>query len=144
MIDKSRKYWYGDCANDIDEFLREYTEISDLEIKPVTCHSCNSNTLIMRIDSDEEAIQIQCPKCGEKKILLDCQDIWDEVKPKLRRCVVCKISKKHNIKVGFVRRENGDVKWVYIGSRCTNCGVLASYLDWHINYGPTCEMEKNI
>ena len=55
-----------------------------------------------------------------------------------------KISKEHNVKVGFVRRENGSAKWVYIGSRCTNCGVLASYLDWKINYEPTDEMESNI
>ena len=144
MIDKSRKYWYGNCADDIDEFLKEYTEEADIDIKPVVCNSCGSEALIMRIDSNEEAIQIKCPKCGEKKILLDCQDIWEEAKPRLRKCVVCKTSKEHNVKVGFIRRENGDVEWVYIGSRCTNCGVLASYLDWHINYCPTDEMERNI
>lgn len=144
MIDKSRKYWYGTCADDIDEYLREYTEDADIDIKSVICNSCGSEELIMFIDSKEQAIQVKCPKCGEKKILLDCGEIWDEAKPRLRRCAVCKISKKHNVKVGFVRRENGDVAWVYIGSRCTRCGVLASYLDWHINYGPTDEMEKNI
>ena len=88
--------------------------------------------------------EIKCPKCGEKKILLDCQEIWSEAKPKLRKCAVCKLSKSHNVRVGFERRENGEVKWVYIGSRCTKCGVLASYLDWQINYSPTDEMEKNI
>ena len=144
MIDKSRKYWHGDCADDIDEYLREYTEIPDIDIKPVICHSCGSDALELHIDYDEEAIQVKCPKCGEKKILLDCQEIWENAKPKLRRCAVCKISKKHNVRVGFVRRETGEVKWVYIGSRCTKCGVLASYLDWQINYGPTDEMERNI
>ncbi len=144
MIDKSRYYWYGDCADDIDEFLREYTEVPDIDIKPVTCHSCGSEAFSMRIDSNEDAIQIKCPTCGAKKILLDCQEIWADAKPRLRKCVECKTSKEHNVKVGFLRRENGDVNWVYIGSRCTNCGVLASYLDWPIRYGPTDEMEKNI
>ena len=40
MIDKSRKYWYGNCADDIDEFLKEYTEEADIDIKPVVCNSC--------------------------------------------------------------------------------------------------------
>ena len=60
------------------------------------------------------------------------------------RVYLDKISKEHNVKVGFVRRENGSVKWVYIGSRCANCGVLASYLDWKVSYEPTEEMEGNI
>ena len=144
MIDKSKKYWYGDQANDIDEFLREYTEVPDLEIKSVICRACGSEALILRIDSTQEVIQVQCPRCGEKKILLDCEEVWEEAKPRLRKCVVCKTEKEHNVKVGFVRRENGDAEWVYIGSRCTSCGVLASYLDWRIPYSPTDEMEQNI
>lgn len=144
MVDKSRKYWYGDCADDIDEFLKEYTEVPNIDIKSVICRSCGSEVLLLRIDSNEEAIQVKCPKCGEKKILLDCEEIWEDANPRLRKCVVCKTSKEHNVKIGFVRRENGDAKWVYIGSRCTDCGVLASYLDWQINYGPTDEMERNI
>ena len=71
MIDKSRKYWYGNCADDIDEFLKEYTEEADIDIKPVVCNSCGSEALIMRIDSNEEAIKIKCPTCAEKKIFLD-------------------------------------------------------------------------
>ncbi|MBE6698824.1 MAG: hypothetical protein E7584_01070 [Ruminococcaceae bacterium] len=144
MVDKSRKYWYGDCADDIDEFLKEYIEIPDIDIKSVICRSCGSEALLLRIDSNEGAIQVKCPKCGEKKILLDCEEIWEDANPRLRKCAVCKMSKEHNVKVGFIRRENGDAKWVYIGSRCTGCGVLASYLDWRIDYGPTDEMEKNI
>ena len=84
MIDKSKKYWTGDCAADIDEWLR------------------------------------------------------------LRKCPVCKSCKEYNLRVGFARRENGSVKWVYIGNRCTGCGTLGSYLDWKINYEPTDEMERNI
>ena len=144
MIDKSRKYWYGDRADDIDEFLKEYTEVSDIDIKPVACHSCGSAVLSMRIDSNEEAIQVKCPSCGAKKIILDCEEVWEDASPRLRKCAVCKISKEHNVKVGFIRRENGSAKWVYIGSCCTNCGVLASYLDWKISYEPTDEIEKNI
>ncbi len=144
MIDKTKTYWHGDCADDIDEYLKEYTEALDIDIKSVICHSCGCETLVLHIDFDEEAIQVKCPKCGEKKILLDCQEVWEDAKPRLLKCPICKTSKEHNLKVGFIRRKNGNVKWVYIGTRCTNCGVLASCLDWKISYEPTDEMEKNI
>ena len=144
MIDKSREYWHGDCANDIDEYLKEYTEVPNIDIKPVVCHTCGSDVLALRIDYNEAAIQVKCPTCGAKKIILDCEEVWEDARPRLCKCPECKTSKEHNVKVGFIRRENGSVKWVYIGNRCTNCGLLGSVLDWKISYEPTDEMERNI
>lgn len=144
MIDKSEKYWYGDNADDINEYLKEYSECSSIDIKPVVCRSCGNDALELRVDYNEDAIQVKCSKCGYKKILLDCEEVWQEAKPRLRKCSVCKNSREYNIRVGFIRRENGSVKWVYIGNRCKNCGVLGSYLNWKINYEPTDEMENNI
>lgn len=85
-----------------------------------------------------------CTSCGTKKILLDCDDVWEDAKPRLRKCRICKTCKSYHVRVGFIRRENGSVKWVYIGNRCTNCGTLGSFLDWKIDYEPTDEMEQNI
>jgi len=42
------------------------------------------------------------------------------------------------------RRANGQVRWVWLGSRCTCCHTLGSAFDWKIDYEPTDEMEKNI
>ena len=144
MIDKSKKYWTGDSAKDISEWLRLYTGDDSLDVKSVICHTCGGDSFELRVDQNESAIQVKCTACGTKKILLDCGDIWADAKPRLRKCSVCKTSKSYNVKVGFVRRENGCVKWVYIGNRCTECGTLGSYLDWKIDYEPTDEMEQNI
>ena len=144
MIDRSKKYWTGDTADDITEWLRLYTEEEHMDVKPVICHACGCDSFEMRIDEDEEAIQVKCVSCGEKKILLDCADIWEDAEPRLIKCTVCKTCQSHNVRVGFLRRENGSVKWVYIGSRCTGCGTLASFVDWKISYEPTDEMERNI
>lgn len=143
VIDKSRHYWYGDSPDDIDEYLREYSECPSIEVKPVICNNCGNDALHLRVDQNEDAIQVKCPKCGYKKILLDCEEIWQDAMPRLRKCHDCK-TKEYNIRVGFIRRENGSVKWVYIGNRCTNCGLLGSYLDWKISYEPTDKMEINI
>ena len=144
MIDRSKKYWTGDSAEDISEWLHLYAEEDILDVKPVMCHACGGDSFELRVDQNDGAIQVICTACGTKKILLDCGDIWADAKPKSKKCSVCKTSKSFNVRVGFVRRENGSVKWVYIGNRCTECGTLGSYLDWKIDYEPTDEMEQNI
>ena len=73
--------------------------------------------------------------------MLDSADIWEECKPKLGKCPICK-GKNYNIRVGFLRRSTGEVRQVFIGNRCIECGTLGSYVDWDINYAPTDEMEK--
>ncbi len=115
-----------------------------MDVKPVICHTCGGKSFELRVDRNEGAIQVKCTACGTKKILLDCDEIWEDASPRLRKCCVCKTSRAFNVRVGFVRRESGSVKWVYIGNRCTNCGTLGSYVDWSVDYEPTDEMEQNI
>ena len=144
MIDRTPKYWTGDQPDDIAEWLREYTENPELEVKPVVCRCCGrDDAFSLRVDAEEGAMQVTCTACKTKKRLLDSDEIWADCSPRSVRCRVCK-ERTNNVQVGFERREDGDVKWVYIGNRCTNCGTLGSYADWSIDYGPTDEMEKNI
>ncbi len=144
MVDKSGKYWYGSEAGDVDTFLREYAEDAHLDCRAVRCGNCGGEALKMRMDRVEGAIQVVCMDCGTKKILLDCGEIWEDANPRLRKCAACKTGVLHNVRVGFSRRADGNAQWVYIGSRCIGCGVLASYLDWEIDYAPTGEMENNL
>ena len=145
MIDTTKEdYWTGDTAEDISEYLRLYSENENIDVKSVVCHSCGNDSFELKVDPNEDAIQVKCTKCATKKILLDCEDVWEDAKPKLKKCPICKKSKSYNVKVGFTRRENGSVKWIYIGNRCTNCGTLGSYLDWKVDYEPTEKMERNI
>lgn len=42
MIDTSKKYWTGDSADDISEYLCLYSEDDELDVKPVICHICGN------------------------------------------------------------------------------------------------------
>ena len=142
MIDKTKEFWTGDRPEDIDEWLREYTELDDLTVKPVLCRSCGSNVFQQRVDEDEGAIQVICAACKAKKILLDGEDVWEDCRPRIVKCI-CK-GKDFNIRIGLDHRDDGDIRWVYAGSRCVACGTLGSYVDWNIDYGPTDAVEQNI
>ncbi|MBQ8407659.1 MAG: hypothetical protein IJY39_02205 [Clostridia bacterium] len=142
MIDRSKEeYWTGNSAGDIHEYLCEYSEQEDIEVKAVECQICKGDVFTLKVDQDEGAIEVTCVKCKAKKLLLDSSEIWEECNPKTGSCPICK-GKSYNIGVGFLRRSTGDVKHVFIGNRCIGCGALGSYVDWDINYGPTDEMEK--
>ena len=144
MLDKSKEFWTGTSAEDINEWLCEYTEDNSIDVKPVICHSCGKDVFELMVDEYEGFIQVKCTECGTEKILLDCEEILEDAEPSLGTCSICKSSKSYNVRVGFIRRESGSVKWVYIGNRCTKCGTLGSYLDWKVDYEPTDEMESNI
>ena len=143
MIDTTKEYWTGSEPSDIIEYLRAYSEDNALDVKPVQCRACGCKELRMVGDRDEGALQVVCTSCDAKKLLLDSAEYWKEVSHRTLKCPICK-NKEHDIFVGFSRRDNGHVKWVYIGHRCTHCHVLGSAFDWEINYEPTNDMEKNI
>jgi hypothetical protein len=45
-----------------------------------------------------------------------------------------------NVAVGFALRDDGDVRWVYVGLRCTKDGILGVYADWKIDFSPTVHL----
>ncbi|MBQ8599029.1 MAG: hypothetical protein IJ411_02815 [Oscillospiraceae bacterium] len=140
MIDKTKKYWSGDCAADIDDYLRAYTELPELDVRPVTC-SCGSDAFTILVDQEEGAVLLKCTHCAEEQFLLDSAEYWPSCQPKAGICRLCK-GGEYNVRVGLVRREDGSIQWVYVGNRCTKCGALGSYVDWGIDYESSDEMEE--
>jgi hypothetical protein len=138
-----KNHWYGENVDDLTEYLIEYTDGDVKKCVAVKCPHCASDRFSARFDGDEGAIEAKCVSCGEARLLLDSADYWDECDPEEAVCPTCS-AKEYNLAVGFVYRDNGDVKWVYVGCRCVECGVLGSFLDWKINYAPTEELEKNV
>lgn len=45
-----------------------------------------------------------------------------------------------NVTVGFSRRDDGEVRWVYLGLRCIEDSVLGCYADWKIDYSPSIQL----
>jgi len=142
-IDKSKKYWYGDNKQDIIEYLNEYSENKIDQTAILECKKCGSDSFTFKIDINEGAVETTCTVCNKKHLLLDSEDYWNKCKPEIAKCPECK-KYQYNVGIGFIHRVSGEVKWVFIGNRCASCGLLGSYGDWGINYGPTNEMEKNI
>lgn len=133
--------WKEVSEHDIDDFLLTTTK-KKLDIKPITC-KCGANEFKITLDKNQGAIQVCCNYCGEKKKLLDSEEIWSNCKPRTKKCSNCKNDTFHT-RIGFERRENGSIKWVHVGALCTKCESLSLLADWKINYEPTDEMEMKL
>lgn len=144
MIDTSGEWWVGENADDITEYLVKYSQDKNIDTKQVKCRKCGNDSLYVKLDYDENAIQVECPECKHHKIILDCEDVWEDSEPEIYYCPICRRKTTYNINVGFTRRENGSAKWVYIGNMCTACHTLGSFMDWKIDFEPTDKMENNI
>jgi len=85
----------------------------------------------------DAAARRTCSRCERTHFMLDSEKCWDntEEEPQLLECTKCG-STETNVGVGFSLYQEGQVKgevhWLYIGYRCTACGLLGSFADWKV------------
>jgi hypothetical protein len=124
-----------DFAN-LEQSIRDLTA-DGYPAERVVQSVCGCGGSIFRLDvsPNEGCARRTCAVCGESAFICDSADSWDEAEPD---AVVCGCgSQQFEIGVAFAFRDDGDVKWITVGTRCTACGVLGSPVDWKIDYGPT-------
>lgn len=136
-IDRSGTWWRGSDAGDIDEYLRECTAdgYPAGKIRRSACASCGATVFGLRGDPDEGSARRTCRGCGLKAFIADSEETWADSEPRTCRCPCG--GRDFEVAVAFSLRDDGDVRWVTVGSRCTACGILGSFADWGIDYGPS-------
>lgn len=142
MIDKTDEFWASATADDIDEYLKAYSDNSALEVEPIIC-GCGGDSFTMRTVLDKNFIEIKCESCGEKKYISESSEYHGRTEPENFECPICS-SRAHNVRMGVRRRKNGSVKWIYIGVRCLQCKALGSPLDWKVDPEPVDEMKSGL
>ncbi len=79
------------------------------------------------VDQDEDAIAIQCPKCNEKRILLDCAEIWEDAEPKKLDCPVCG-NDSYTSKAGLLRATHRPSRHVLQSFRISTDSLYYEFL----------------
>lgn len=138
MIDTSGKWWTGDSAEDIREYLVAYTADSYPvhEFRVARC-SCGSLDFALEAGDDEGVARRRCAACGQQHFICDSDEYWEDAEPEQWECVECG-STRTNVGVGFsLYPEDGEVRWLYVGYRCSSCGVLGCFAGWKVAYAPS-------
>ena len=122
---------------DIEKYLADYTEDSYPigEIRQSTC-SCGNTAFYLEYDEDEGVAKRTCSKCEKEHFICDSEEFWSDAEPQKLVCE-CK-GKLVEIGVGFSISDNPErgIKWITVGTRCVNCGIMGVPVEWKIDYSP--------
>ncbi|EMJ93878.1 hypothetical protein [Leptospira alstonii] len=141
-IDKSGEWWIGNNPQDIQEYLVSFSEdeypITDFRL--CKC-KCGSEVFQLEADDTEGAARRQCVSCGIDQFICDCKEHWEDTDPETLHCVECN-SIQTNVGVGFARYQDKSdgIQWIYVGCRCTNCGILGCFTSWKVGYEPSLHL----
>ena len=136
--DSGKKWWTGSDPLDIGDYLSalsaESYAISEFRLALCTC---GSNRFFLKWLPD--GAQRTCADCGSANFIGDSEENW-EGKPKTYKCVGCR-SPHANVGVGYsLYEDRSAVRWLFVGVRCSQCGILGCVADWKIGYEPSLQL----
>lgn len=156
-INTSGKWDVGSEPADINTYLIRFVKAEGGypidAFRLAKCH-CGSLEFNVEADGNEGCAKRTCIKCSKEHLICDSSEYWEDAEPELCSCTECK-STKYNIGVGFSFRNSKksiaslffrkkEIKWIYIGIRCSKCGILGCCADWKIDYGPSAQLMDQV
>ena len=142
-IDTSGKWWKGSEPDDLREYPLAFGEANSLPIDEFhLCRCpCGSQIFGLHVEQDEGVARRTCIQCQSKHWIVDSAENYEKgLRLKKFKCVTCK-SNNTNVAVGFsFTADNEAIKWVFVGNRCADCGVLGSMVVWKIGYMPSLQL----
>lgn len=131
MLQERGEYLYGTGPEDIGPFLR-FCWPYDLG-QTETIELSGQQRLIVWIDVEAgtAAVSSKGDRTDELTFLADSQNRW---RPGNSRRMICSCgSDLHEVAVGYQLDGNDRRVWVVVGTRCPECGILSSPVDWNVD-----------
>jgi len=144
-IDKSGKWWIGTEPQDIAEYIEAYSE-ETYQVHKFRLARCKCSSVDFHLDaSDTDGVARRtCVHCNKVHFICDSKEFWEEAEPERWKCTECE-SEITNVGVGFsLYEDRQDIKWIYIGVRCSSCGVLGCFAGWKVGYGPSLHLMDEV
>jgi len=144
-LTKRGEFWFGKEAKDIHEFLKMYSEngYKVEEFRLASC-KCSGQVFLLYADDTEGAAKRVCVACDHAHFVGDSEEYWDEADPDMFACPECE-GEHSNIGVGFAFYQSSeDIRWLYVGCRCVDCGLVGVFADWKIDYSPSKQLLEQV
>jgi hypothetical protein len=144
-LKKRGKYRYGDSQADIRAELLRYSKTN-----AYPCHhfadaacTCGGKRFRLALDDDEGAAVRICAGCKTEHPIGDSDEFLEEAE--LGECACPCGGEEFEITVGVSLYEDSeDVRWLYVGCRCPECGLTAVYGDWKNEFNGYKELLKRV
>ena len=130
-LQKRGKYRYGDSQVDIREEITRYSKANAYiahHFADAVCR-CGGKTFRLLLDDEEGAAVRICATCADEHPIGDSGEFLADAT--LEECACPCGSERFEITVGVSLYEGSEnVRWLYLGCRCPDCGLTAVYGDW--------------
>jgi hypothetical protein len=130
MLQKRGKFYYGDNQADIREEMLRYSKdgYPAQHFADAVC-ACGGNVFWVAVDEDEGAAVRTCIGCEAEHPIGDSDEYLEGAE--LSECACPCGGEEFEVTVGVsLYQGSEDVKWLYVGCRCPQCGLTAVYGDW--------------
>lgn len=97
----------------------------------------------MAIDENQGVALRFCPLCEIEHPMGDSADYLEEADPVLAECTCGETTFEITVGVSLYD-DSEDVRWLYLGCRCVNCGLLGCYADWKNEYNGYQTLFENL
>lgn len=129
-LTKRGKYRYGENQQDIREEVLRYSA-SSYPAHHFAGAMCTCGGSLFRLQMDEtEGVAVRgCVACGREHPIGDSAEYLEEAE--LDECECPCGGQEFEVTVGVsLYADSEDVRWLYLGCRCPQCGLTAVYGDW--------------
>jgi hypothetical protein len=125
--------------------LARYSALNGYTAECFADASCRCGAVAFRLLlADAEGVAVRtCLSCGAVQPIADGDDYLDNAT--LGECECPCGHGEFQISVGVaLYADSIDVRWLYLGCRCTQCGLIATYGDWKNEHEDYRELLKKI
>jgi hypothetical protein len=134
----SRKgdYWYGTSAEDTRAEVTRYSKANKYLATKFQASQCKCGSIDFKLESDEEAGAARriCVACGDVHLMGDSAEYAAEADFDNHVCVCGE--ENFNLLSGVaLYKGSNDVRWYYIGCRCTSCHLVGVFAEWKCEAG---------
>ncbi|WP_432725972.1 hypothetical protein [Variovorax sp. W6] len=135
-LKKKGRYWYGDGLEDTQVEVQRYSKSNAYVATRFAASACACGHRAFRLESDEEAgaARRTCTACGSVHLMGDSAEYADEAELGGHECV-CGEESFELLSGVSLYAESNDVRWYYLGCRCTSCSLVGVFADWKCEGG---------
>ncbi|WP_202741009.1 hypothetical protein [Acinetobacter sp. 'aerobic (ED)'] len=130
------KYWYGQNRDDLRLEMTRFSHLNGYEAKEFASSFCRCGNHIFCLESDEnEGIARRiCTQCNHAHLMGDNAEYIEDAELEEHICICDNQQFELESAVALYDGSN-DVRWYYIGCRCTNCSLIGVFADWKCEGG---------
>ena len=122
---------YGSNHADLRDEVRAFSEARGYPAQHFADAACRCGARRFRLSLDGvEGVAVRtCSSCGAIHPIGDSDEYMHDAE--LAECACPCGGEEFEIAVGVSLYEDSeDIRWLYLGGRCTRCGMIAVYGDW--------------